>query len=113
MGPSEIAGTDEYSVVVGIRPDNVSQWGSGAPSKSQVEPAFEGLGKDAVHLENITLDGHPGVLASTTALGFDKPNWMVMFFGANGLLIQAQGSDTLPATKQVCEQIVASVKFDR
>ena len=113
LGPSQIAGTDEYSVAVSFDPSYVSQWGSAAPSKSQVEPAFEGLGKDReVHLENITLDGHPGVLASTTALGFDKPAWTVIYFGANGLMIQASGSDTRETTRQVCEETIRSVKFD-
>ncbi len=108
----EVASNQDYTVVVRVDPNQSVQWLGQAPTRTQAADMFEGLGKDAhVELRSISLDGHPGVLATTTALGHPKPVWMAMYFGAGGLVVQAQGNDTREVTRRVCEDVVRSIRF--
>ena len=112
-GSTEIASRDALFVHINVNPMLLALSGGKAPSKTQVAQLFSVLGPSPdLELAESTLDGHPGVLAKTTRMGTQNPQWTEVFFGAGGLQIEAQGGDTLPATRQVCEQIVASVKFD-
>lgn len=112
-GPAEDASSDAYGVRVSIEPNNVKNWGTGTPTKSQVEQVFEGFGKKAeVGLHSVTLDDHPGILATSTALGFDKPQWAEIYFGSDGLTIQVSGAGTGDIAKQVCDEVIRSTKFE-
>ena len=114
-GATEIACQGGVFIHINASPMLAAMSGGKAPTRAQVTQLMSamGAGPDLELAEN-SLDGHPGVLAKTTRISTSAtPQWTVIFFCANGLQIEAQGSDALPATKQVCEQIVASVKFDR
>ena len=113
-GLQEASGGGEYGVSIGIEPNNIAQWGSGTPTRSQVEAVFEGLGKNTdLHLVRTSLDGRRGILATTTALGVDEPIWTVIYFGADGLTIQVSSNSTGQVSREVCDQVLRSVRFDR
>ena len=113
-GNTEIASEGVFFVHINVSPMLAAIAGGKAPSKTEVVQFFSVHGPNPdLELAEIALDGQPGVLAKTARLGSSKAQWTVIFFGAGGLQIEAQGDDALPATKQICEQIVASVKFDR
>lgn len=114
VGNAEVAGRNGQFIHINVNPMLGALSGGKPPSKAQVAQilSINGPSPD-LELSETSLDGHPGVLAKTTHLGTSSPQWTVLFFGAGGLQIEAQGSDPLPATKQICERIIASVKFDR
>lgn len=65
-------------------------------SKDQAATVFEGLGNSAnIQINTVHVDGKPGILVTTTALGWDKPEWMAIYFGANGLSVY-MWEDTMP-----------------
>ncbi len=112
-GRTEIASQNAFFVNITASPMLATLSGGKAPSKAQVAQilSLNGPSPD-LELTEATLDGHPGVMAKTTRMGTPKPQWTVIFFGVGGLQIEAQGGDALPVTKQLCEQVLASVKFD-
>jgi hypothetical protein len=99
--------------MVVIDKGNANQWGGAAPSVDQVASVFEGLGKrDDLKIQRSKQDGRPGVIATTTALGWDKPQWTAIYFGANGLTVHASGHDDKASTREACLQILRSIRFD-
>lgn len=109
----EMAWGPDFSIGVGVYFQSGSQAVGRRLSKEAVEAMFEGLGKESrVEIQSMRVDGRPGFLVLTTALGFDKPKWMAMFFGPDSLYVGVEGHDDTPVTKEACELVIRSIKFD-